>query len=124
MSEGKQYGGLIDFWCIHDVSDLFDENEIDVPPKIMTGRSIDEPLRRWRAGAYMRSTRIVQLDLENLIVETENTIYKLVGPGRLSRSNPYYYAFSVDRTAKLLSSIRKVSREELGADELYFPREK
>lgn len=88
MSVSKEYGGTIDFWCIHDLSGIFDEGAIAVSaPKIMTGRSVYEPLGRWWAGSYMRSSMIVKLDLENIAVE--NTIYNLQGPGRFSKRNPF-----------------------------------
>lgn len=122
MNVNKQYGGTIDFWCIHDLSEMLSEGEIDIPTlRIMTGRSVDEPLGRWRAGSYMRSSMIVNLDLENMEVETENTIYKLQGPGRFSKSNPFNYAFAVDRTFILLSPTASGASEELGDDELFYP---
>lgn len=116
----KQYGGTIDFWCIHDLSEMLSEGDFPAP-RMMTGRSVDEPLGRWRPGSYMRSSMILNLDLDKMEVETENTIYTIQGPGRFSKSNPFHYAFAVDRTFRLLSPTELGASEELGSDELYYP---
>lgn len=81
MSNDKKYGGFISDWTIHnfDVSDevkqLYENS--GVKPQIMTGVVKEDPLGRWEIGWEMKSSLIVNVDRENGIVETMNTIYKV-----------------------------------------------
>ncbi|MBW2940553.1 DUF6957 family protein [Zhongshania aquimaris] len=107
----KPFGGEIKFWCRHVLTDLLPEELLKekqaenahYSAEIFTGQVINDALRRWRPGDAMQSSPIVNFDEETLMVETENTLYQLVGPGRISRLPPRAYWEEVGKTIILLS---------------------
>ena len=80
----KKFGGVIKDWQIHTLS--FTEEQIDrvypgknAKPFVITGTVVEDPLDRWKPGFHMKTSFIVKLDRKKGIVETLNTIYKLIG---------------------------------------------
>jgi hypothetical protein len=47
---------------------------------ILTGTVKEDSTGRWEPGFHMRSSLIVVMDLDEGIIETQNTIYKVEGP--------------------------------------------
>jgi len=84
----KKYGGKIENWQMHTVSDkpedvaraaqMYDDFEMD---KVMafTGNVVDDPLGRWEKGWHMRSSLVFSHNKETGEVETMNTRYTLIG---------------------------------------------
>ncbi|MFT6402324.1 MAG: hypothetical protein ACJA2D_001642 [Pseudohongiellaceae bacterium] len=107
----KPFGGTIRSWCRHILTKLAPEDMLreklkqdpNIRPEFFTGEVVEDKLKRWRPGDAMRSSLIVNFDEETLLVETENTIYQLTGPGRISESFPLDYASEVGKTILLLS---------------------
>jgi len=63
----KRYGGELTNWTIHDTT----------VGQIMTAVVVHDALGRWEKGWAMRSSLVANIDRENGIVETQNTIYKV-----------------------------------------------
>lgn len=87
----KKNGGVIENWQVHTLS--MSQEIIDkvypgenLKPLIFTGTVKEDVLGRWKTGYYMRSSLIVNIDREKGIIETRNTIYKVVNEGNDSIS--------------------------------------
>jgi len=81
----KKNGGTIDNWQVHNLS--MSQESIDtvypgenLKPMVFTGTVIGDT-DRWRDGHHMRSSLIVKIDRESGIIETRNTIYKVLNEG-------------------------------------------
>ncbi len=92
MKKTKKFGGTIANWQIHTL--IGDDNQELIMqakeqyPEIttdtvmcFTGTVVDDPTGRWEPGFHMRSSTICNLDRENGIIETFNTIYKVKDEG-------------------------------------------
>ena len=85
MDMTKKDGGTIENWQTHTLSVPLDKLR-EIRPDIredkamkFTGTVVDDPTGRWLPGFHMTSSMIIELDRENGIVETDNTIYHLKG---------------------------------------------
>lgn len=86
----KKFGGTIKNWQLHTLlqgeenmkkaREHFPEIKTDKVYK-MSGTVVEDPLGRWEAGFHMISSMIVNIDREEGIVETINTIYKVQDEG-------------------------------------------
>lgn len=54
---------------------------LDPGPLMFSGTVVDDPARRWKPGNHMRSSYIVSIDREKGIIETQNTVYKVIDEG-------------------------------------------
>jgi len=83
----KKQGGTIDNWQTHTLS--IKQETIDkvypgenLTPMVFTGTNVSENgVGKWMAGNHMRSSLIVNIDRENGVIETRNTIYKVLTEG-------------------------------------------
>ena len=82
----KKNGGIIKNWRIHKLS--FSQKKIDeaypkenLTPRVLSGVVVKDPVGRWKPGNTMRSSLLVSINEETGRVETQNTIYKIQGPG-------------------------------------------
>jgi len=84
----KKDGGIIEKWQFHRISE--DDSQLEyvrsIEPDfnmdsamVFTGTIVEDPTGRWEVGFHMRSSLILNFDKETGIVETRNTIYKLLG---------------------------------------------
>jgi hypothetical protein len=116
----KPYGGTIRSWCRHVITQYVPEEllaerlvkDADFKAEYFTGEVLEDKLDRWRSGDAMRSSLIVKFDENTLLVETENTLYQLVGPGRISNSRPKNYASEVSKTILLLSQAKGLKTDD------------
>lgn len=85
----KKNGGKITNWQLHHLT-LDDKHkeklkkvypEIKIEPMVFTGTVVKDVIGRWEPGFHMRSTLIVSLDREKGIIETVNTLYKVINEG-------------------------------------------
>ena len=82
----KKDGGTIDNWQTHTLT-LKQESIDKVYPdsnataQVFTGTVIESDLLKYQAGNHMRSSLIVKIDRENGVIETLNTIYKVLNEG-------------------------------------------
>lgn len=84
MDEMKKDGGTIKNWQVHNLSFTKEQIEEVYPgenlkPQIVSGTVVHDPQGRWYPGYHMKTSLIVKIDREKMIVETRNTIYKLAG---------------------------------------------
>lgn len=111
----KPFGAKVSAWTLHDFSNRlvspddrarFREECPGCAPVFFTGQ-VDKDYRgRWDNGTCMRSSLVVSISRvrDEWFVETENTIYCLSGPGRVSTRVPMSYEFEVTKTLMLLSA--------------------
>lgn len=87
MDMTKQDGGILTGWQLHTLTKDFKAVE-KIRPDLefktdavykMTATVVEDRLGRWEKGWHMTSSVVLEIDLENMIVETENTIYHLEG---------------------------------------------
>jgi len=90
---GKRRGGTIKNWQLHHLTipggeenqKLFAEYNptamLDPGPIMFSGTVVDDPAGRWRPGFHMRSSYIVSIDREKGIIETQNTVYRVIEEG-------------------------------------------
>ena len=81
----KKHGGTIDNWQVHNLSTPQEKIDEVYPgenlnPMVFTGTVVGGS-DRWKNGYHMRSSLIVNIDRENGIIETRNTIYKVLTEG-------------------------------------------
>ena len=81
----KKDGGVIKDWQIPQLPAT--QEQIDqvhpgkgAKPMLFTGTVVEDPTGRWKPGFHMRSSLIVSHNKKTGVVETLNTIYKLIGP--------------------------------------------
>jgi hypothetical protein len=91
--DDKKDGGLIKSWQLHHLTiPGGKENEVlflehfptamfDPGPVMFTGTVVHDAAHRFQPGDHMRSTYIVSLDRERGVIETQNTIYKVIDEG-------------------------------------------
>lgn len=128
----KPFGGIVEFWCIHELRDHISEDIIkekcatdpQFGTRLFTGVLVEDKLRRWRPGTAMQSSTIQHFDKESLVVETRNTMYQLSGPGRFTNDRPQHYGEEVGKTMILLSSESNLTLENPGNNELFYPDDK
>jgi len=80
----KKDGGKIKNWQLHHLKydeSLREEFET-IEPRVdfdnimmVTGTVVNEPTGRWKPGNHFRSSMIINIDREENIIETLNTIY-------------------------------------------------
>jgi hypothetical protein len=63
----KKYGGKIEQWYVIQHGDV----------SLVWGNLYNDPGRRFGEGAFIHTSKVVKLDIENKKVETLNTIYDL-----------------------------------------------
>ncbi len=87
MDMTKQDGGTLTGWQFHTLTKDFKavkkirpdlEFKTDAVYK-MSATVVEDPLGRWDEGWHMTSSIVLEIDLENMLVETANTIYHLEG---------------------------------------------
>lgn len=115
----KQFGAILNAWAFHDLFGAFKTAEQRqrfrelrprCAPVFFTGQVQRDYLGRWGNGSCMQSSLIVTVtaELNGLRVETENTIYRLEGAGRVSTERPLAYDFEVGKTILLLESTNNI----------------
>jgi len=82
----KKDGGTIENWQIHNLSTEQEIIDKVYPGKnaksmVFTGTVVEDKAGRWESGFRMTSSLIVKIDRENGIIETMNTIYKVINEG-------------------------------------------
>jgi len=85
MNTDKKFGGTIENWTLNKLT-ITKEKLKELRPDIvvdeamiLSGYVVEDPLGRWQPGFHMRSSIIIDIDRENGIIETENTIYHVQG---------------------------------------------
>ena len=81
----KKDGGTIKNWQMHKLPATQEQvNQVypgkGAKPILFTGTVVEDPTGRWKPGFHMRSSLIISHNKETGVVETLNTIYKLIGP--------------------------------------------
>ena len=82
----KKFGGTIRNWQIHNLSITKKQirevyNNKRLKPMVFTGTVVDDPTGMWYKGYHMRSSLIEKIDRKKGIIETRNTIYKVINEG-------------------------------------------
>ena len=80
----KKDGGTITSWEMHKLPYTVEEVEQVYPgenltPFVISGMVVDDPTGRWLPGYHMKSSLIVKLNRQTGVLETRNTMYKLLG---------------------------------------------
>lgn len=83
----KKDGGVIEHWDFNTLSFTTEQvkKQLGVEIKtdkvlILSGTVKEDPTGRFEIGNHFYSSLIIEIDAENGIVETDNTIYRLHGP--------------------------------------------
>ena len=81
----KKDGGVLTNWQIHTLDFTDEEMEKAYPgagaqKMMISAIVVHDEAGRWPPGYHMRTSCVVKLDIENGILETINTMYKLEGP--------------------------------------------
>jgi hypothetical protein len=132
IAVGKPFGANIRAWAIHDLfgslkteelKKQFRELRSGCAPALLTGQVDVDYLARWQKGSCMRSSLIVTIARgdECWRVETENTLYKLCGPGRITTQTPQAYDFEVGKTLVLIDPNCSLSPEDDSNDHIVHP---
>jgi hypothetical protein len=116
----KPFGGTIEFWCRHILTQHLPKDLLAVKlaedpgfsAEIFTGQVVEDKLGRWRPGDAMQSSLIINFDENTLLVETKNTLYQLIGPGRTSTAKPERYDYAVGKTILLLSKAKDLKIDD------------
>ena len=82
----KKDGGTIRNWQLHHLTMSKKEIETVLPgknakPLMFSGTVVHDPTGRWKTGYHMRSSLIVKIDRKKGVIETLNTIYKVIDEG-------------------------------------------
>ena len=88
----KKFGGTIKNWQLHTIVKADDEEKMmkmrELAPDIMTenayiftGTVVEDPTGRFEDGWSFKSSVVVNIDRENGIIETRNSIYKVQDEG-------------------------------------------
>lgn len=90
----KKDGGLVRNWQIHHLTippdmirdykwltDMYPDILYDPGPLVFTGTIVHDAAQRWQPGDHMRSSYIVAIDRDKGVIETQNTIYKVINEG-------------------------------------------
>ena len=105
--------GVLKNWRIH-ILKLSDEERCGYGsmhpgywPAVVTGQIEADYRGRWEAGACMRSSLVLGLDLETMRVTTKNSVYALQGRGMIEVVSrfPSDYALAVGETMMSLGVI-------------------
>ena len=83
MKKKTNRGTLIN-WQLHHLStpqELIDEvyPGVNAKPLLFTGTITKDPSGKRRPNDHMRSSLIVKIDMEKMVIETINSYYKIVG---------------------------------------------
>jgi len=85
MDMTKKDGGYIEHWTFNTLSvtpERAAEAGVEVKTDkvyILSGNIVEDPTGRFNDGDHFRSSLVIEIDEENGIVETNNTIYRLQG---------------------------------------------
>jgi len=86
MDMTKKDGGIIQNWAFNTLSitpeTVKEKTGIEVKTDkiyILSGYIAEDPTGRFEVGWHFRSSMIMEIDEENGLVETQNTIYRLTG---------------------------------------------
>lgn len=81
----KKTGTILNLWQLHNL-DVPEEKLRELRPDvkvdkalILSGTVVEDGTGRWQPGFHMRSSLVIDVDRENGIIETENTIYQVQG---------------------------------------------
>lgn len=88
----KQDGGLIKNWVVHhrpiplgltpeDFLIMCPGAKMAPGPMVFTGVVVEDSAGRFKPGSHMRSSYIVSIDRQKVIIETVNSYYKVVDEG-------------------------------------------
>ena len=82
----KKEGGTIDNYQIHNLSCTQEDIEKIYPgqnakPMVFTGTVVKSPSGKLNKYNHMRSSLIVEINREKGIIETRNTMYKILNEG-------------------------------------------
>jgi hypothetical protein len=132
IEAGKPFGADICAWAIHDLSgrlkteelkNQFRELRSGCAPVLFTGQVDIDYLGRWQKGSCMRSSLIIAIVrvADCWHVETENTLYKLCGPGRITTKSPMAYDFEVGKTLVLIDPNCSLSPESNNNGHIVYP---
>lgn len=87
MKSEKKEGGTLEQWQLHKLSYTGDqarewgyETKLD-ECYVLSGVIVEDPTGRWNPGDHFRSSLVCNMDLEEGIIETQNTVYRVVGKG-------------------------------------------
>jgi len=86
MDMTKKDGGVIQHWTLNTLS-ITPERAAEMGVEgittdkvyILSGTVKEDPTGRFEVGFHFRSSVVLEIDTENGIVETRNTIYRLHG---------------------------------------------
>ncbi len=102
MSREKPFAGTVRAWCRHKLEVRIPKDDNPEPNVLRieycTGEVVEDKLKRWRAGTAMCSSPIVNFDEITLLIETENSLYQLISPGRMSKNIPFFVDSGVRTT--------------------------
>jgi len=126
----KRFAGVVEYWCIHKVNRHLPEDFLlaklaedpGYDASFLSAMVVKDELGRWESGTAMRTSLISKIDLDNMTIETENSIYHLHGPGRISTKMPKEYDFEVGRSVLLLSNFLGGGGEDPDGDEIVLPK--
>ena len=94
MDMSKKDGGVIVDWTLNVLSYTPEElANIGVEVRtdkvyILSGYVKEDPTGRFQPGWHFRSSPVVEIDAENGIVETRNTIYRIEGEANSENALP------------------------------------
>ena len=128
-SSNKPWGSTLKDWCLHDPSatlsneewDFFNAVKPGCRPAMITGEVVEDDLLRWPPGQSIHTTMIVYLSLPEMVAETENTLYRLQGPGRFSNTTPKNIDNEVRITKILLRDPKAENHEQSSTKGFFHP---
>ncbi|MAY36580.1 MAG: hypothetical protein CMN84_10815 [Spongiibacteraceae bacterium] len=128
-SSSKPIGGVLENWCLHDASGALSAEQWEAfraaspgcLPAIVTAEVVEDKLNRWRPGDTMQTSKIVYFSLADMVIETENRLYRLQGPGRISKTLPLDCAHEVGVTIFFLGNLENMVVDRGSTTGLYYP---
>lgn len=94
----KPLGGVLQDWTFHQYPAF--------GIAVLTGRSQRDLLGRFRPGVPIHTSRLVGFDLQQMIVETLNSRYKLTGLRKWRQYHGDYFPFA----AAVIKHIKEMNR--------------
>ncbi len=86
----KKFGGTLTHWQLHTIFEKEEDMKVALEkyPGMVTDKAyiftatvVEDPTGRWEPGFSMRSSMVLRVDPEAGIIETANTIYRVVHEG-------------------------------------------
>ena len=113
---------IVEYWTTHIV-ELTEKERAELEdyltdriPALMTAQIILDGKSRFAPGTALLTSALTGFDLQNMLVETRNSVYSLKGPGDIVRCktppNRSNYDYAVGETIARVKGLFKENKEK------------